>query len=188
MLEWSLDALAAAELIGQVIVAVPTGYEDRVARDDLTTVEGGESRTESVANALAHCDSDLVAIHDAARPLATPALFDRVIERLISDDALAGAVAASAIHDTVKQVGDEGLITETIDRSALRAAETPQVFRTATLRPALDAAGSASATDEATLVEAAGGSVAVVESGQENFKITTPADLERAAAILLESP
>lgn len=181
MLEWSLDALAAADLIGQVIVAVPAGYEDHVARDGVTAVEGGETRTESVANALALCESDLVAVHDAARPLAGPALFDRLIERVASDGSLAGAIAASPIHDTVKQITNEGLIGETIDRSTLRAAETPQVFRTVALREAIDGAGSEEVTDEAMLVEATGGKVAVVESDQENFKVTTPADLERAA-------
>lgn len=188
MLEWSLDALAAADLIGQVVVAVPAGYEDRVARDGVTAVEGGETRTESVANALALCDSDLIAIHDAARPLAGPALFDQLIERVASDDSLAGAIAASAIHDTVKQVADDGSITETIDRSTLRAAETPQVFRTVALREAIESPGSGQVTDEAMLVEAAGGSVATIETDKENFKVTTPADLERAATLLQARP
>jgi 2-C-methyl-D-erythritol 4-phosphate cytidylyltransferase len=96
--------------------------------------------------------------------------------------------ANRAIHDTVKQVADEGLIAATIDRSSLRAAETPQVFRTEALRKAIESAGAAAATDEAMLVEAAGGRVATVESDQENFKVTTPADLERAAAILSTRP
>lgn len=188
MLEWSLDALAAADLVGQVIVAVPAGYEGRIAADGVATVAGGETRTESVANALALCEGDLVAVHDAARPLATSTLFDRLIERVASDDSLAGAIAVSSIHDTVKRVDAEGSVVETIDRTVLRAAETPQVFRVTALREAIESAGAGQATDEAMLVEAAGGSVATVESDQENFKVTTPADLERAATILSTRP
>ncbi len=189
MLEWSLDALAAADLVGQVIVAVPAGYEGRIAAEGVATVAGGETRTESVANALALCEADLVAVHDAARPLATSTLFDRLIERVASDDSLAGAIAVSSIHDTVKRVDVDGSVVETIDRTVLRAAETPQVFRVSELREAIESAGAGhQATDEAMLVEAAGGSVATVESDQENFKVTTPADLERAATILSTRP
>ncbi len=186
MYRWPLDALEGAESIAQVIIAVPPGMEDRMPGGDDRTraVDGGETRTESVANALALCECEFVLIHDAARPLSTSDLFDRLIERVASDDSLAGAIAVSAIHDTVKRVTDDGLIAATIDRSSLRAAETPQVFRTAVLREAIESAGAGGATDESMLVEAAGGRVATVESDQENFKITTPADLERAAAVL----
>lgn len=186
MYQWALDALEGTEAIGAVVVAAPPGMADQIQSGDERTrvVEGGETRTESVLNALALCESELVLIHDAARPLATPDLFDRVIARVASDDSLAGAIAASAIHDTVKQMTDDGLISATIDRAALRAAETPQVFRVVALREAIESAGAGEATDEAMLVEAAGGKVATVESGQENFKITTTADLERAAATL----
>ncbi len=190
MYQWSLDALQGTESIGGVVVAAPPGMADQilVGDDQTRVVEGGETRTESVLSALASCESELVLVHDAARPLVTPLLLNRVIERLVSDDSLAGAIAVSAIHDTVKQVTDEGLIAATIDRSSLRAAETPQVFRTEALRKAIESAGAAAATDEAMLVEAAGGRVATVESDQENFKVTTPADLERAAAILSTRP
>ena len=190
MYEWSLDALQGAESIGGVVIAAPPGMADQIESGDERTrvVEGGGTRTESVLKALALCESELVLVHDAARPLATPDLFDRVIERVTSDSSLAGAIAASAIHDTVKQVSDDGLIAATIDRSTLRAAETPQVFRTAALREAIESAGADEATDEAMLVEAAGGSVATVESDQENFKVTTTADLERAAAIFATRP
>lgn len=186
MLEWSLDALAGSELVGRVIVAVPPGFggADGIAGDGVEVVDGGATRTESVTNALALCQGDLVVVHDAARPLVTPALFDRVIERVASDDSLAGAIAASAINDTVKQVTDDGLIAGTIDRSTLRAAETPQVFRTVALREAIESAAASEATDEAMLVEATGGRVATVEPDQQNFKVTTPADLERAATLL----
>lgn len=167
-------------------MAVPPGFggADGIAGDVVEVVDGGATRTESVANALALCETDLVVIHDAARPLATSEMFDAVLGLLASDDSLAGAIAVSAIHDTVKQVTDDGSIARTIDRSTLRAAETPQAFRTAALRGAIESAGASEATDEAMLVEATGGSVATVESDQQNFKVTTPADLERAATLL----
>ena len=180
MLEWSLDALEASRLVGSVVVAVPAGYEDRVG---VRAVTGGDTRSDSVSNALALCDTELVVIHDAARPLAEPALFDGVIEALDQDESLAGVIAVSPIADTVKSVsGDE--ITGTVDREGLRAAETPQAFRRAALEEALAEGDRSSATDEAMLVEAAGGRVAALDSAQQNFKVTTPEDLERAAAIL----
>lgn len=180
MYQWSLDALNLASLVSEVVMAVPAGNEDKVG---VRAVAGGDTRAESVANALALCDTELVVIHDAARPLATAGMFDSVIERLAADESLAGAIVASAIHDTVKRVGDDESVSETIDRTTLRAAETPQAFRAAVLRDAI-ASGSTDATDEAMLVEAAGGRVAVIDSDQENFKVTTQADLERAVAIL----
>jgi 2-C-methyl-D-erythritol 4-phosphate cytidylyltransferase len=190
MYRWSLDALQGAQSVGGVVIAAPPGMADQIlVGDDRTrAIEGGATRTESVLNALALCESELVLIHDAARPLATSDLFDRLIERVASDDSLAGAIAVSMIHDTVKRVDAEGSVVETIDRTVLRAAETPQVFRVTALREAIESAGAGETTDEAMLVEAAGGKVATFESDQENFKITTPADLERAAAILSTRP
>lgn len=183
MFEWSLDAISGATSIVRTVMAVPVGSSDLVSPDGVEIVEGGATRAESVANALALCETDLVVVHDAARPLVTSRMFDSVIERLAADESLAGAIVASAIHDTVKRVGDDESVSETIDRSTLRAAETPQAFRTAALREAIDS-GPSDATDEAMIVEAAGGKVALVESGEENFKVTDPPDLERAAAIL----
>lgn len=179
MYQWSLDALNLASLVSEVVVAVPAGYEDSVG---VRAVTGGATRAQSVANALALCDTDLVVVHDAARPLIHPRLFDAVVETLDSDGSLSGVIVASAITDTVKSVSGEE-VTGTLDRTELRAAETPQAFRTQALKDAV-ASGAAEATDEAMLVEAAGGRVAVIDSDQENFKVTTQADLERAAKIL----
>jgi len=184
MFEWSLDAISGCTSIVRTVMAVPVGSADLVSPDGVEIVEGGATRAESVVKALALCDTDLVVVHDAARPLVTSRMFDSVIERLAADEALAGAILASAIHDTVKRVGEDDAVSETIDRSSLRAAETPQAFRAVALREAI-ASGPSEATDEAMIVEAAGGKVAVVVSGEENFKVTDPPDLERAAAILV---
>src|SRR6184192_813416 len=121
-----------------------------------------------------------VVVHDAARPLAPPALFAAVI-----DAVRAGADAAVPglpISDTVKRV-DGDHVVETIARDELVAVQTPQAFRTDALRAAHTASGEA--TDDAALVEAAGGSVVVVPGDPRNLKVTTPADLVVAAALLV---
>jgi 2-C-methyl-D-erythritol 4-phosphate cytidylyltransferase len=165
-----------------VVVAVPPGfsYPD--------SVEGGPVRSDSVRRALAAAPEATVAVvHDAARPLLTRDLVERCIAGL--DGGFDGAIAASPVVDTIKQADADGRVTRTLDRSTLWAIQTPQVFRADVLRRALDVAEStlAAATDDASLVEAAGGSVRVVEAPPENFKVTGPADLERAARALRAS-
>jgi 2-C-methyl-D-erythritol 4-phosphate cytidylyltransferase len=228
MVEWSISAFREAG-IAPVVVACPPGhaYEPGEASgsagagaDDsagveggeapsgeLIAVEGGETRSRSVANALEGVDTDLVAIHDAARPLVTPALIEAVIATLQGDPDAAGAIAAAPIADTVKQTaerapGDRVLtsdphrvnnsalaIERTLDRRSLWAAQTPQVFRVDALRAALEVGGedAAAATDEAMLVEAAGGRVLICPAPAENIKVTTPLDL-RLAELLLRQP
>jgi 2-C-methyl-D-erythritol 4-phosphate cytidylyltransferase len=144
-------------------------------------VDGGATRAESVSNALAAVDTELVAIHDAARPLLTPELLDDLVAELVANPAADGVITAAPVTDTVKKV-DGGRITGTLDRSELWAAQTPQVFRTEVLRSALRAADSV--TDEAMLVEAAGGTVLIHDSGLPNLKVTTPIDLSVAELLL----
>src|SRR5690606_1155402 len=126
--------------------------------------------------------SDVVAVHDAARPFVEPALFDQALARLDEDPELAGVVAASPVTDTIKRCLPGGrVIAETLDRSQLWAAQTPQAFRTEVLREALRGAESlAAATDDAMLVEGLGHRVEVLAAPPTNFKVTTPADLSRA--------
>ena len=177
MLEWSVEALGA--VCDRVVVALPPGHEqppDRVA--------GGPSRSESVRNALAAApEAELVVVHDAARPLVTPDLVRRCIAALEGAD---GAIAAAPVTDTIKEAGSDGGVIRTLDRSALWSIQTPQVFRAQVLRDALSAGPEvlAGATDDASLVEAAGGTVRVVETGAENLKVTTTLDLRMAEAIL----
>jgi 2-C-methyl-D-erythritol 4-phosphate cytidylyltransferase len=194
MIAWSLDACLDCDVVASVVVAVPGGHEHGLdGTPRVRTVDGGSTRAESVANALATVDTEFVAIHDAARPLLTPALIEALVETLAADPDAAGIIAATPVTDTVKKVrvefpldgnGNSTRVSETLDRSELWGAQTPQVFRTAALRAALDAHDSA--TDEAMLVEAAGGTVLLHDPGAPNIKVTTPLDLRVAELLLAE--
>jgi 2-C-methyl-D-erythritol 4-phosphate cytidylyltransferase len=140
-----------------------------------------------VANALEAVATDVVAIHDAARPLLTPEIVTGVVGALAADPGAAGAIAAAPVTDTVKRVAGEA-IEETLDRSRLWAAQTPQVFWVEALRAALagDPGEVAAATDEAMLVEAAGGRVLIHPVKAENLKVTTPLDFRVADSLLAE--
>ena len=180
MLEWSVAALRAAG-IEDIVVALPPG---EAAPAGCAGVSGGVTRSESVRRALAEAPpAGQVVVHDAARPLATPELFRRTLAALAGAD---GAIAAARITDTVKEAGPDGFVVRTHDRSRLWAIQTPQAFRAAALRRALEVPADvlATATDDAWLVERAGGSVRVIESPPENFKVTTPHDLAIAESLL----
>ena len=141
-------------------------------------VEGGATRSASVRNGLASVpeDASVILVHDGARPFASLDLFDRVIDAVRAG--ADGAIPGVAVTDTIKRVRADGTLTATVDRSDLRAVQTPQAFRAGALRAAyIDSNG---ATDDAAVVEASGGRVVVVEGDPENRKITTPADLEWA--------
>jgi 2-C-methyl-D-erythritol 4-phosphate cytidylyltransferase/2-C-methyl-D-erythritol 2,4-cyclodiphosphate synthase len=144
-------------------------------------VEGGDRRRDSVANAFARvpAHADVVVIHDAARPLVSDAVIRRTIEAARESGA---AIAAVAARDTVKRVGADGAITETLPRDEIFLAQTPQAFRMSVLKDALALAGDA--TDEAMLAELAGHPVRVVEGDARNLKITTPDDLATAERLL----
>jgi len=190
MLDWSLDALRAVSAVERIVVALPEGAQ---APAGTIGVSGGAERSHSVRAALAAAGDgpadEPVIVHDAARPLATPALFERALAAL-DEHGCDAVVAAARVTDTVKRTdaatGDLR-VTETLDRSTLWAVQTPQVFRRAALAAALARPDTvlAAATDDAGLVEQAGGRVHVVESPAENVKVTTPRDL-RLAEILLE--
>jgi 2-C-methyl-D-erythritol 4-phosphate cytidylyltransferase len=183
LLDWSLGAVRAAG-IAHVIVALPPGIAAPAGTEG---VAGGATRSASVRNALAAAgDADAVVIHDAARPLVDPALFGATLAALDGADA---AVAAAGVTDTVKEAGPDHRVERTLDRSRLWAIQTPQAFRRAVLERALDVPDDvlAAATDDAWLVERAGGTVRVVPSSPRNFKVTTPHDL-RLAELLLALP
>jgi 2-C-methyl-D-erythritol 4-phosphate cytidylyltransferase len=184
MIAWSLDACLACGSVAEVVVTVPAGYEHGLGDlAGIRTVDGGSTRAESVANALAVVATEYVAIHDAARPLLTAELLEDLVSVLAGDPDAAGAIAAAPLTDTVKKV-DRGRISETLDRSVLWGAQTPQVFRTNVLRSALSVAQGA--TDEAMLIEAAGGKVLLHDPGAPNLKVTTPLDLRVAELLLAE--
>lgn len=182
MICWSLDALAELREIDAVIVALPPGVS---APAGTTGVAGGASRSASVRAALAAAPggADPVLVHDAARPLLTAELALAVLDGLGECDC---AIAATPVSDTIKELGADGLVRRTLDRDTLWAVQTPQVFRRAALERALEVPDDvlARATDEASLVERAGGRVRVVRAPAENLKVTTAFDLLIAERLL----
>jgi 2-C-methyl-D-erythritol 4-phosphate cytidylyltransferase len=190
MLQWTVDALRAVEAVDRIVVALPADALQE-APADTVAVAGGTVRSESVRNALAATDpgDGPVIVHDAARPLATSGLFERALAELESSGADA-VIAATPVTDTIKRVASGGrTVAETLDRSSLWAVQTPQVFRRAALERALSDASDellAEATDDAWLIERAGGVVHVAQAPVENIKITTPTDLHVAELMLAE--
>ena len=191
ILELSVAALAASERIQQIVVALPEDHVDAGARAlreaigrPIVVVAGGARRQDSVANAFAKAakDTDIVVIHDAARPFVTREVIDRAINGAREHGA---AIAAMAVRDTVKQAGDafadgSRLIRATIPRDSVFLAQTPQAFRRDILARALTEGKEVDATDEAMLVERLGLPVHVVEGDARNVKITTQEDLAKA--------
>ncbi|GAA1994868.1 2-C-methyl-D-erythritol 4-phosphate cytidylyltransferase [Microbacterium pumilum] len=180
----------------QVVIVAPRGREgdaltealeaagDR--RDLVSVVTGGDTRQASVASGLAAlwADVEIVLVHDAARALTPPAVFERVIATI--DSGRDGALPVLPVVDTIKRVTDTEVL-HAVDRDELAAAQTPQGFR----RDILDAAyrgADREFTDDAALVGAAGHGVFVVAGDPRSFKITTPADLERARSLVATSP
>jgi 2-C-methyl-D-erythritol 4-phosphate cytidylyltransferase/2-C-methyl-D-erythritol 2,4-cyclodiphosphate synthase len=153
----------------------------------LTPVLGGATRQQSVRNgleALAGDPPDHVLIHDGARPMVSAALIDRVIAALASAD---GALPCLAVVDTLKRIGADGAIGATVDRGGLARAQTPQGFRFAAILAAHRSAGLADFTDDAAVMEAAGGRVVAVPGDDANIKVTTMDDLARLNAGLGET-
>jgi 2-C-methyl-D-erythritol 4-phosphate cytidylyltransferase len=193
MLFYSLRSLADVSEVAEVVVTLPEGDNYRTqARQianraaptkPLKLVRGGAQRQDSVAIALelTSPESEVVLVHDAARPFATPGLFQLCIAAAAKSGA---AIAAISVTDTLKQV-ENAMITATRSRSGLYQAQTPQAFDRRLLIEAHARAriDLISATDDADLVERIGGKVAVVEGSSRNLKITSKADLELAGLI-----
>ncbi len=189
LIEWSLDAFRAAGSVAEIVVAVPPGQDQRIAAMGAIGVTGGASRSQSVANAAEMAGGEIIVVHDAARPLVSPELIDAVVARLLAEPELTGAIAATPVTDTIKEAGEGGEVERTLDRSRLWAVQTPQAFRADALRDALAAADDLStATDDAMLVEAAGGRVAIEPAPPGNLKITTRLDLAVAEQLLRGRP
>lgn len=176
-------AVEPARLVCAGVVVVVPGPDAAKVRVDgaVQVVAGGDTRSASVRAGLAAvpASADVIAVHDAARPLARAELWAAVIEAVAAG--ADGAIPALPLGDTVKHVVG-GVVAGTVDRSDLMAVQTPQAFRAALLRRAY--ASGADATDDAALVEAAGGRVTVVAGAPDNLKITFPADLVVAEALL----
>ena len=189
----TLAALQVAGSVDEIIVAARE--EDILEISQLCrtygltkctkVIRGGENRVLSVLLAAleASPEIELLAVQDGARPLVTPELVDRVVSAAARCSAAAPAVA---VKDTVKAVRKDGGVEETLDRERLRAVQTPQVFEASLLKAALQSAleQGAPVTDDASAVERLGKMVFLVEGEEENLKITTPADLILAEAIV----
>lgn len=179
-----------AGFANETVLVVRPGDEGR-AKTELSefaarirVVAGGATRQESAACGIGMLgEVGAIAIHDAARPLATAKLLQRGLALLELYD---GAVPVQPLPDTIKQVNADGIVEATVDRTTLRAAQTPQLFRASVLRAAIAQAAQRGweATDEAALVERAGGVVATFPGEASNYKITTPADLSLARVLV----
>ena len=190
LLAQSLERLDASQWIDAIVVAAPPGWEEPsiLLAEELgcgkvaACITGGATRAESVRLALGEVAADALAVlvHDAARPLVDDDVIGRVLAPL--GEGWDGAVPALPVADTVKRVhGDE--VVETLDRSELRAVQTPQAFAADVLRAAF-AGEVGAASDCASVVEARGGRVRVVPGDARLMKVTDAADLERVAALL----
>ncbi len=185
MLDWSLEAMRSATGVVAIVVAAPPGEEAAFESEGVRVVGGGATRSESVAAAMELVETELVVVHDAARPLVTAGLVDEVLTALTEDTELAAVVAATPVSDTIKQVARGREVDRTLDRSALWAAQTPQAFRSEALREAhASTALLAQATDDAMLVERIGRRVVLHPASAENLKITVAGDLELAELVL----
>ena len=195
VLLFTLRRLAACPAITNFVIATRAEEVDSLAGSvasanlgrPVRVVRGGDTRQDSVANALAEVptDADLILVHDAVRPLVTPSQIEHVIAEAAACDA---AILGIPAMDTVKEVKraslptDVALITATIPRERVVLAQTPQVFRASLLREAFARArqDGVTASDEAGLVERIGRDVHVVVGSERNLKITRPGDMELA--------
>ena len=189
LIEWSLRAVQqCGEISRAVLVVSPSRVEEftRIAKPFskiLRVVAGGAERSESVLHglrALSENRPDFVAVHDAARPLASPDLFSNV---LAAADSHGAASAAHPVANSLHRAQAAGLLVETVPRENLFAMETPQAARFSTLLAAMET-HRAGATDEVSVLIAAGIHPAPVLHGEPNLKVTRPADLSVAEAIL----
>ncbi|MGA8295996.1 MAG: 2-C-methyl-D-erythritol 4-phosphate cytidylyltransferase [Acidimicrobiales bacterium] len=174
VVEWSVGSARAA--VDEVVLVLPSAQlaEAALHAGCLYVTKGGMTRADSVRAGLAMVpdDAEIIVVHDAARPLATPSLFFSVISAVRSG--ADGAIPAVQISDTVKRVA-EGRVIETLERDGLFSVQTPQAFQARVLRRAH--AGRADATDDAALVEAIGGGILVVPGEARNRKITDQDDV-----------
>jgi len=185
-----LRRLDDCEWVDAIVLVAPPGWEEPaiLLAEELgcgkvsACVPGGETRADSVRAGLAEVPEDalVVLVHDAARPLLPAEVVERVLAPL--SEGWDGVVPGLPVADTLKRVGDDGLVGETVPREGLWAVQTPQAFVAEALRAAAAAGGDA--TDCAGLVEARGGRVKVVEGDPRLLKVTTADDLEKVASWL----
>lgn len=195
LIAWSLIAYDAAPSIAHIVVVCAPDRRDEIAEiiaglslaTPVSFADAGEVRQESVSSGLAAMPKGYAfcAIHDAARPLIETDTIERSVAVLRADPSLSGSLVSKRVTDTLKLVED-GMVVSTPDRSFYWAAQTPQTFR---IKPLLDAYANAAfedfiGTDDASLVERAGGLVRCVEQASPNLKVTFPEDLAMAEAVM----
>lgn len=194
ILAMTVAVFESADLIDEIVITVPA---DEIGRaNDLVkkhafrkvsrVIAGGLTRQASVSNGLQamSADTDIVAIHDGARPFITREIIAMAVKEA---KACGAAIVGVPAKDTIKTVDEKGLVIKTLDREFLWHAQTPQVFDAALIKEAHERAGKIGleSTDDSGLVERLGGSVRIVQGSYENIKITTPEDIRTAEAILL---
>ena len=193
IIRWTVTAFQSSPVVDHIVVVVPAADRGMVEDEILDrgcagklrdVVAGGATRQDSTAAGVSEVgDAEcVILVHDGVRPFTNQDAITAAAETAAESGA---ALVAMPITDTVKRVGEDGVVTETVPRTGLWAAQTPQAFRAEILREALDKAKQSSfvGTDESQLVERAGYSVRVVQGDCTNIKITTPEDLERAEII-----
>jgi len=195
VLEHALSCFIDLPGLKQVIAATSGPYRDQTEKilhrliPDLhfKVVQGGAERMHSIYNAIEKVDpeSELIAVHDAVRPFVSKTT---ILECLKQAAVTGGAIPGVRVNDTIKRVDDQGKIKETPDRSELWQAQTPQIFKRSILLKAYENALSTNmkATDDASLVEAIGGAVAMVTGSRTNFKLTYPIDFKIAEILVQE--
>lgn len=194
---WSVQAAAEAPSIELIVMVCRADDERALVRalsnmplsKDVLIAKAGRTRQSSVAAGLSLVPATMpyVCIHDGARPLVNPELFEETLSRLREDSTLSGAIAAYPATDTLK-ICERGVVRYTPKRERFWCAQTPQAFRTRHLREALAEAVAEGwdFTDDASAVERWGGTVVCVPSSRDNLKITVPEDLEMAEALLTD--
>lgn len=185
-----LRRLEESDWVDAIVLVAPPGWEEPaiLLAEELgcgkvnACVPGGDTRADSVRAGMAEVPADavVVLVHDAARPLLTEAVIERVLAPL--SEGWDGAVPGLPVADTLKRVAADGAIAETVSRDGLYAVQTPQAFPADVLRAAVAAGGDA--TDCAALVEARGGRVTVVQGDPQLLKVTTADDLAKIASWL----
>lgn len=189
VLDYVLDAFEQCAVVTESIVVTKPNMMAQVEQIASAygkfagAVAGGSTRQQSVRAGMDLASGSYLAIHDGARPLVSIACIERVVRAAFD---CAAAAAAVKVKDTIKLVDDWGYVVQTPERARLWAVQTPQVFETALLARAFKEAESLGTdyTDDCQLVEAIGGKVRLVEGDYANLKITTPDDMETAAALL----
>lgn len=163
----------------EIVIALPSEQLGQIDISNILVVAGGKNRFESVKNALAVSSGDLIAVHDAVRPFVSKEVIQKSFE---AAELVGAAIPVLELKDSIRQLTSDESIP--VDRDQYRLVQTPQVFKSNVLRLAYEQEYQSSFTDDASVVQACGQDIALVNGNEENIKITTPFDLKLAEFIL----